>query len=111
MIMTMFLHNQHKAIRLVAGVLAMLLVAPTATVAGWVVFEGLCGRNISDVGVPMYEYGELARLAGLAVLVFLAASLLVLIYDFARSRAITLFGVLWTLAWSTLYLAGTIFHY
>jgi hypothetical protein len=110
MIMTMFLHNQHKAIRLLAGVISMRLAAPAATAAGLIVLEGLCGRNVSDVGVPMYEYGGIARAAGMGVLVSLAASSLVFIYDFTRSHAITIFGVIWTLVWFTLFLAGSVFY-
>lgn len=42
----------------------------------------------------MHEHGDIARAAGLGVLVVLAASSLVLIHDFANSHTITVFGVI-----------------
>jgi hypothetical protein len=90
----------------VVGVISTLLAAPTATGAGLVVVWGLLGRNYSDVGVPMYEHEGIAHAAGLGVLCLLAASLLVLIHNFARSHAITLFGVIWMLVWFPIFLFG-----
>lgn len=91
----------------VAGLISALLAAPVAMGAGWVVYEGLHGRNYSDVGVVMYEHGGIAQAAGLGVLLMLVAGLLVFIHDLARSRVITTFAALWALPWIGIYLLGT----
>jgi len=91
----------------VVGMISALLAAPTAMAAGWVVHDGLRGRNYSDVGVAMYEHGSIAQAAGLGVLLTLTTGSLVLIHDLVRSRVITTIGVIWTLPWIAIYLLGT----
>lgn len=76
-----------------------------------VVASGLRGRNVSDVGVAMYEHADIAQAGGLGVLVSLTTISLVLIHKFVDSRAITIFGVIWMLVWTSIYLAGSAFSF
>jgi hypothetical protein len=92
----------------VGTVVGALGVAPAACALAFLVHGWLRGRNVSDVGVRMYEHADLAALGGLAVLVVSCGLALWLLARTVGRRGLLAYwvGVPWMLAWSFLFLIG-----
>jgi hypothetical protein len=95
-------------LRRIGKVVGALGVSPAAFALAVPAHAWLRGRNMSDVGVPMYERGELALLGGLGLLIvasLLALRLLARAFG-DRSLLVYYVGVPWTLVWAVLFLIG-----